>query len=199
MSTRTEEVGNIYGRLTVVSYAGKRYGRTLWQCLCVCGNICFTLGQSLRAKKVGSCGCYSKEIHTTHGLNKHKINGVYRTARARCTNPKNAMFKCYGARGIEFRLGTFEEFATRMLPTWAEGLTLDRKDNDGHYEYDNIRWVSQKEQARNTSRNVLITYNGETLILADWAARIGITPEGLSWRVKKWGVEKALSVKYTSK
>ena len=52
------EIGNVYGKLTVIEEAGRDKDRkVLWKCRCECGNEKITLGKSLRAGLVLSCGC----------------------------------------------------------------------------------------------------------------------------------------------
>lgn len=48
------------------------------------------------------------------------------------------------------------------------GCSLERTDNDGHYEPSNCRWGTRVEQARNTSRNVLVELGGVTRAFAEW-------------------------------
>jgi len=128
-----------------------------------------------------------------HGYSYHPAYGAFKNARNRCQSSKNTYWKDYGARGIEFRLGTMQEFAERMLPTWVEGLTLGRIDNDGHYEYDNIRWETQTVQNRNKRDNVMIKYYMVNLTLADWAKELGMSAKGFAWRIKHWSVEKSIT------
>ena len=68
--------------------------------------------------------------------------------RNRCRNPKSSDFKNYGARGIEDRYSSFEAFRDNM-GEMPPGLTLDRIDNDGHYEPGNCRWATRLVQRHN--------------------------------------------------
>lgn len=128
-----------------------------------------------------------------HGLHKHPAWRAYKDARTRCTKKNNAHWKDYGGRGIEFRLGTIDEFLAKMVPTWFQGATLDRTDNDGHYEYSNTRWATQKEQARNRSSNINVTYCNVTLPMVDWAKELGLSPPGFARRLRAWGIERAIT------
>ena len=56
------EIGNIYGYLTVISRAeNNKEGRAQWLCRCKCGNELIVLGKHLRSGNTKSCGCYQKE------------------------------------------------------------------------------------------------------------------------------------------
>ena len=77
-----------------------------------------------------------------------KIYYVYKLAKSRCTNKNVPQFKDYGGRGIEFKFTSFEEFLEE-LGTRPLGYTLDRINNNGHYEKGNVRWATRKLQANN--------------------------------------------------
>ena len=187
------ELGTIYGQLTVLTYAGKRKQVRFWLCRCSCGVEKAISGYELRGGRTKSCGCTRYDVHKTHGMWKHPVRAAYYAARDRCCNKKMPQYKHWGGRGIEFRLGTLDEFIKHMLPSWKKGLSLDRRDNNGHYEYDNIRWATKQEQCCNTRRNHVIEFKGRIMILTDWAAELGIVPKSLEWRIKNWGIERALT------
>ena len=89
----------------------------------------------------------------THG---HMTGGAtpeyqaYNNAKQRCENPKNGHYLDYGGRGIEFRFGRFEDFLAEVGLKPTPKHSLDRKNNNGHYEVGNLRWATKLEQVRNT-------------------------------------------------
>jgi hypothetical protein len=74
---------------------------------------------------------------------------AYANAKQRCTNPSHSLFEWYGARGIEFRFENFRQWWLELGPKPTPNLTVDRRNNDGHYEPGNVRWVTMKVQANN--------------------------------------------------
>ena len=73
---------------------------------------------------------------------------AYQMAKYRCTNPRCPSFKDYGGRGIEFRFTSFKQFFALLGPR-PEGMSLDRIENDGHYEPGNVRWATPSQQQNN--------------------------------------------------
>ena len=57
------QVGEIFGRLTVISVSHKKDSRHLqfYNCQCFCGEVRCVRGSSLRSGNTISCGCYNKE------------------------------------------------------------------------------------------------------------------------------------------
>ena len=82
-----------------------------------------------------------------------------------------------------------------QLPNYGDKeYTLDRIDNDGNYKPGNVRWATWREQNRNTRRNVMLTYNGKTKCLTDWAEELEMSRNTLTDRLKTgWSVERALT------
>jgi hypothetical protein len=54
-----------------------------------------------------------------------------------------------------------------MKDGYADDLSLDRIDVNKNYSKDNCRWVDNLVQSNNTTRNRLVTYEGQTLTLAE--------------------------------
>lgn len=115
----------------------------------------------------------------------------------RCEWPGAGGYRNYGARGITVcaRWHTFEHFLADMGERPSLGHSIDRIDNDGHYEPGNCRWATASEQRSNTRFNHLLTFRGETLTLAQWADRLGMGRTTLDGRINRfgWTVERALS------
>lgn len=123
---------------------------------------------------------------------------IWGTMIQRCENPKSPVYDRYGGRGIsvcaEWRK-SFVAFYRDMGPRPTALHTLDRKDNDGHYEPDNCRWATKTEQARNTHRAKPLTAFGETKGVADWAddPRCEVSKSILKHRIDAgWEIESAL-------
>ena len=72
----------------------------------------------------------------------------FKSARYRCTNPKHKFYPDYGGRGIEFRFQSFAQFFAELGPR-PVGKTLERLNNDGHYEPGNVGWATPAEQNNN--------------------------------------------------
>lgn len=67
------EIGNKYGKLTVLSQSEKRdFGSVCWVCKCECGNEVIVAGDALRSGSTKSCGCLVKS-------QSRQANGVDRT------------------------------------------------------------------------------------------------------------------------
>jgi len=120
-------------------------------------------------------------------------------AKERCYNPKTKNFSDYGGRGISMCkewLNDPHQFIKDMgeKPEPKNNYSLEREDNSLNYSKDNCKWADRKEQANNRRSNKLITYNGYTFNISQWAELLEIKPHTLAKRFKNgWSVEKAFT------
>lgn len=195
--------GQRFGRLLVVAPTNKRTKnrRVIFECVCDCGNTCYSVGQSLLSGAKQSCGCLQKELasngNKTHGQTHSRLYSIWSGMKTRCNNENEKIYKRYGALGVTVceewkRFEPFYEWA--MNNGYTDRLTLDRKDNDKGYSPDNCRWVTMKEQENNRRNNRLLTYNGETKTISQWANDTGIKYTTLYRRITNgWTAESALT------
>jgi hypothetical protein len=137
-----------------------------------------------------------KKIHGHSIGGKHSRTYVaWREMVRRCTYPRHHQFKSYGGRGITVceRWMRFPAFLEDMGEA-PEGLSLDRRENSKGYDKANCRWATMKEQGRNRRNNRLITLNGETHCISEWAEMIGAQNGTIYARLRTgWDVEAALT------
>lgn len=119
-----------------------------------------------------------------------KTDPVYKlwiAMKDRCSNPSSQHFHRYGGRGITVAdewVNDFAAFKAAVGPR-PKGTTLDRIDNTKGYEPNNVRWTTRKVQANNRETNVVVTYNGLTMTLAQWSDHLGWKYGLLASRWKK--------------
>lgn len=171
--------GQRAGRWTVLALAYTTKGRTYWLCRCDCGTEGLVDRSNLRSGQSQSCGCIGLEAiqrRVTHGYSRTPTYQAWRAMKERCGNPKTNSFHRWGGRGIrvcERWQSSFENFLADMGEK-PPGLTVDRIDNDGDYEPGNCRWATRQQQAKNRSTARLLTFEGTTASLTDWAHRTGL-------------------------
>ena len=107
-----------------------------------------------------------------------KLYNVWKNMKSRCYDKNSDRYYTYGARGVkicEEWKNNFRVFAKWAYQNgWKVGLSIERKDHNGNYCPENCTFITMNEQARNKTSNVLVTYNGETKCVAEWAEIIGI-------------------------
>jgi hypothetical protein len=130
--------------------------------------------------------------------NLRKERGSWYAALHRCNNPKSKAYKHYGGRGIKVKFATFEDFFSHLGPC-PEGLSLDRINNDGHYEPGNVRWADRLVQMNNRTFCRKLTYKGQTKTISEWSRETGLTLSTLYQRVRKWeSIEQILETPHLS-
>lgn len=175
-----------FQRLKVISFAGKLNGNgnLSWYCSCNCGKFIIATTSNLKSGNTKSCGCLDLERKTKHGKSDSNEYHAYESAYSRCNNPNNKYYHLYGARGIEFRFNSFEEFYQELGDKPGNEYSLDRINVNGHYEIDNVRWASNFEQNRNRRDNFWISINGETKCLQDWVIISPVNVTTILYRIK---------------
>lgn len=165
--------GKRFGLLTIEKLYGKtKTGSAIWECRCECGNVVFITSYNIKKRK--SCGCRKATGNKKHGLSNSRPYSVWRGIVTRCTNPKAINYHNYGKRGISIdpKWKTFSGFWDDMKDGYKAGLTIDRIDYQGDYTKSNCRWITPKEQNKNMRSNKLITYNGKTQSVNEWAEEL---------------------------
>lgn len=187
--------GHKYNMLTLVRVAGKNNrNQYMYECICDCGTTCVLTLAKVTSGHTKSCGCLIlkrlAERCITHG--KSNISNteyeIWKGMKARCLNKKHKAYHRYGGRGISVCnqwINSFETFYADMGSRPSKHHSLDRYPNkDGNYEPTNCRWASVHDQARNTRTNRWIEYNGDRMILSDWASFFNVNPSTLSEHLK---------------
>ena len=124
------------------------------------------------------------------------LYGVWRNMWSRCTNPSHKSFHQYGGRGIgvEPAWKSFEQFYADIPPKPEGRYQLDRIDNEKGYGPGNVRWVTSRQNNRNRRSNVVITWQGKTQCMADWAEETGIPYTTIKQRFRNgWSADEALA------
>lgn len=102
-------------------------------------------------------------------MSKHPLYLIWAAMIRRCYNKNTSSYNRYGGRGIKVAdewhdPKTFIMFAEKMPKYSPEkigrkgGLSIDRINNDGNYEPNNVRWATVMEQYRNSKT---FTYSNE--------------------------------------
>jgi hypothetical protein len=165
--TITLKPGQVFSRLTVIRRSPKRSkrGDRLWLFRCLCGNKIRRSASHVRCGAIQSCGCPVKErarLRRGRDSARYLLTAwapeyrIWHNIKQRCLNPRNPGWPNYGGRGIRIceRWLCFDNFLQDVGPRPAQQpgralLSLDRINNDGHYEPGNVRWATQKEQCNN--------------------------------------------------
>ena len=130
------------------------------------------------------------EVHHNckHGMKGTPTYVSWCAMRNRCNNPNAPDYHRYGGRGLRVcrRWDRFENFLADM-GVRPPGLTLERKRNHQGYTPGNCVWATKKAQACNRRSARIITWDGVTLSLSEWAEREHVTRGAIWHRMRKYG------------
>lgn len=198
--------GQVFGRLTILgfSHQDERY-KSFWLCQCACGNTHVGQGYKLTSGELVSCGCFQKERqresgkrHRTHGHGYGtQVYKAWQSLKDRCLNPKHRQYSEYGGRGItvcERWQQSFENFLADMGEP-AQGMSLDRIDNNGPYSPENCQWATRLEQQNNRRATHMLTYNDRTQSLSDWITELHLNRPLVLYRLRYgWPIHEAFTI-----
>ena len=204
--------GAHFGALTVDGPREKLPGKTYWgyPCTCSCGSgkRVFAKGYDLVNGVVTGCGCNpnrasgvksAQYLHgATCGGKRTAEFSIYVGILERCFNQNSEAYPDYGGRGITVCDRWHKSFAAFLADVGCrpgKQYSMDRwPNNNGNYEPGNVRWATQSQQCRNKRNNRILTLNGESKTLTDWAESYGISDDAIYSRLKRgWSVERTLT------
>lgn len=195
--------GERFGRLVTVQRQDKTSAsgriRPHWLCRCDCGSASIVDSGNLRngnSTQCRACSITSRSQKRRTAASEHpELYAVWKTMKARVSNPQNKSYASYGGRGITLspRWERFETFLEDMGPRPTPDHQIERKDNDGPYSPENCIWATRQRQANNTRRNRLLEIGGVYKTLAQWCRDYGIDRDRVRARLDKgWPLQDAL-------
>jgi hypothetical protein len=172
---------------------------------CACGAEILANRSKVKRGHTRSCGCFkldnTRALKTTHGAARKGAKApeylIWQQIKARCFKTYASNYGRYGARGITLApewVDDYAAFITHVGPRPSPDHSIDRINNDGNYEPGNVRWATREQQARNRTTSRKITIGGETLVLVDWAARVGVDRRTVWNRIVNLGWDPARAV-----
>ena len=156
----TGTVGKIFNRWTVVARgedylspnSGDRNAR--YTCKCACGTVKLVHKHQLLNGSSKSCGCFSREVSSTHGLSQTRAYSAWTHMVRRCSGKSLKDNEHYLDKGITVcdRWVNSVEVFFEDMGECPDGYELDRVDFNGNYEPSNCRWVDEQTQAKNRGK-----------------------------------------------
>jgi len=120
---------------------------------------------------------------------------IWKRIRQRCNDPNIHQWNNYGGRGIKIckRWNRFELFLNDVGSRPTSDHTIERIDNNGNYEPNNVKWATKKEQVRNRRMTLKVRYQNQLIPLAELAEKMKMPYSRLYARVRAgWSITKAV-------
>lgn len=202
MKPKFDLTGKRFGKLVAVSPAPSRRMpngglRTMWNCICDCGEPSVSSSHDMRRGKTKSCGCGQAPV--VHGGSFHPLYDIWSGIIGRCENPNCENFRIYGALGVTVCArwkNDFWAFVADIGERPSPKHSVDRINTFGNYEPSNCRWATNQQQSNNRRYNVRVSRGGVTMTAAQWARHFGITQTSLWKRASKAGGDYEMALDF---
>jgi len=164
-------VGQKFGKLTVVSFTGKKMGtNSIWRCSCECGGTKEVPVGYLTSGDTKSCGC-QLHLGTPKDITGKKLNKL---TAVKCTGSKCEngdyiwLFSCDCGNYLETTIGRFNSEHTKSCGCLL-GETLRAKDNAHGMKHTQTykSWCKMKERCYNEKDILYSSYGGSGISVCD--------------------------------
>ena len=153
----------------------------------------------LERSNAGYFGNHNRRSHghaSPSAAGRSPMYRAWESMKRRCLNRDCEQYPDYGGRGIQFceRWSDFANFLKDMGER-PPGTTLDRENNNGHYEPGNCRWATARQQARNRRSSSNVEFRGKTQCIAAWCEELGLDyPSVVNRLTSGWTSEAAFTI-----
>ena len=200
MSLGSDLTGMRFGFLRVMGRAANKNRKAMWFCECDCGEKTIARGERLLNGRSKACNINGHRAggEKPHAWRLKEIEEyrVWCSMRERCRCPSHRNWHNYGGRGIRVCSRwevSFQTFLADMGPRPSSVHSIERIDTNGHYEPDNCRWATTREQNRNKRNNRYVEWRGVRRLLVDVARQNNLDPSVLAGRLKMgWPLDRAI-------
>lgn len=109
-------------------------------------------------------------LHNKNYRDKYPWLVIFRNINRRCYNPEDTHYKYYGERNIKCFI-TEEEIKLLYIRDKAflmKKPSIDRKDNDGDYTFENCRFIEFGENSAKDKRKPILQFDLDGKFIREW-------------------------------
>ena len=202
MSKLDIKLNDKFGSLTTIDEVERiklpsgQYNRA-FLCKCDCGNEKIIRLSHLIRGRIKTCGnCNQK-----NDLGNAKLYRVWRSMKERCYLSSYIRAERYSQRGIKvcdewlYNYSNFKEWA--LINGYDPSLRIDRIDNNGNYQPNNCRFVTNKDNCNNREVTFKVNYQGQEIAFMTLMDKLKINEKhypAIRTRIKRgWKHDKAIN------